>query len=216
MINGEDSELGAARKTMDVSITRLQQATEYAILGNTEKIQSMNTDLQQNQELQTRIMESQTKMLETVIESQQEVRNDLMNIQKLLVMYEEKRREEPKQRSNKSANQKKPPTANRVRNYFIDMPDPAREYNNIKDTLVADTCLWPFQESEWTAWISQDDSESSRRCLTISGLAGTGKSHIAVSAYDHLKKLAEQDSSGSFCVANFYFREYRDGLSTLR
>lgn len=51
MIKGEDGELGAARKKMDVSLSRLQDATEYAILGNTEELRHMNADLQENQDM---------------------------------------------------------------------------------------------------------------------------------------------------------------------
>ncbi|EQB56295.1 hypothetical protein CGLO_03705 [Colletotrichum gloeosporioides Cg-14] len=39
LIQGEDGELGGARKTMDPPIRHLQEATEFAILGNTEEIQ---------------------------------------------------------------------------------------------------------------------------------------------------------------------------------
>src|ERR1700753_3896824 len=94
MVRGEDGDLGGARKKMDTSLSRLQSATEYAILGNTEELQRMNSDLQQNQDMQTRMMENQTKMLESVLEGQDSVRNDLMNIQKLLVVFEERRRDD--------------------------------------------------------------------------------------------------------------------------
>lgn len=66
-LGADDSELAGARKAMDDAISRLQSATEFAILGNTEKLQSMNIDLKLNEELQTKIMQSQSRMLENVL-----------------------------------------------------------------------------------------------------------------------------------------------------
>lgn len=131
-LGAETGELIGARKTMDTAISRLQSATEFAILGNTEKIQSMNSDLQLNQEMQTRIMQSQTTMLESVIESQQGVRNDLINIQKLLIVYEERHREDFERRTTKAADRKKPATANRIRALAGDMVDPQYEYSTLR------------------------------------------------------------------------------------
>lgn len=214
-LGAENSELAAARKNMDTAISHLQSATEFAILGNTEKLHSMNTDLQLNQEMQTRIMQSQTAMLETVIESQQGVRNDLINLQKLLVIYDERYREDSKQRTTKASARKKPATSSRVRSFVGEMLDPQYEYDNIKDSFVADASVWPFQEPTWEAWVSQNMEEtgqSSVRILTISGPPGTGKSHLAVAAHDHLTRIADQDPNNNICVAHYYFRETTTGL----
>lgn len=214
MIRGEDSELGGARKKMDISQSRLQSATEYAILGNTEELQRMNSDLQQNQDMQTRMMESQTKMLETVLESQNSVRNDLVNIQKLLTIFQERRQDDvSKQRGAKGAGQNKPPTSNRVRSFFQDTISPAHEYRNIKDSFISETAIWIFDEPNWDAWVAPEKSRDAPRILALSGPPGAGKSHLAASAYDHLVKLAERDASGNTCVAHFYFRETTKDLN---
>lgn len=217
-LGAETGELVGARKTMDTAISRLQSATEFAILGNTEKIQSMNTELQQNQEMQTRMMQSQTSMLESVVESQQSVRSDLMNIQKLLVAYDKRYKEDSERRPTASSARKKPATANRVRSFVGEMIDPQYEYDNLKDSFIADASVWPFQEQEWETWIFPDMKEAdqtSTSILTISGDPGTGKSHIAVAAHDHLARLADQDPEHKICVAHYYFREATAGLDAL-
>lgn len=207
MIKGEDSDLGGARKKMDTSLSRLQSATEYAILGNTEETQRMTADLQQNQDFQTQIMEEQSKMLTSIAEGQDAVRSDLKNIQKLLSMFEAQRREDVTLKK-PSAGSKDSPTSHRVRNFFSSMVDPLIEYNNIKDKIVPDTCKWIFDEPEWRSWNPLEieaENKHGVRVLTIQGPAGSGKSHLAVAAYDQLQKSAGKNS----CIAGFFFREQR-------
>ena len=217
MVRGEDGDLGGARKKMDTSLSRLQSATEYAILGNTEELQRMNSDLQQNQDLQTKMMEDQTKMLETVIQSQDSVRSDLMSIQRLLVMLEERRREDtPKQRVGKASGQgKKPPTSNQVRSYFEETLNPFHEYHNIKESFIGETSIWIFEEPLWESWLAQKHGSNAPQILSLFGPAGSGKSHLAASAYDKLVNLAEKDAPTDTCVAHFYFRETTKDLSEL-
>ena len=214
MVGGEDSELAGARKKMDTSLSRLQAATEYAILGNTEELQRMNLDLQKNQEMQTRRMEEQTQMLEAVLERQDGVRNDLLNIHKLLVVFNERRQEDlTNQGRSKPTNRNKPPTSNRVRSVFEETMDPAHEYHGIKDTLIPDTCTWLFDEQVWAEWIAQEKGKDTSRILVISGPPGAGKSHLAAAAHDQLVQLAERDAGSNTCVAHFYFREAINGLN---
>lgn len=213
MVGGEDSELAGARKKMDTSLSRLQAATEYAILGNTEELQRMNHDLRKNQEMQTQRMEEQTHMLEAVLERQDGVRTDLMNIHKLLVVFNEHRQEgTAKQGGSKPTGRNKPPTSNRVRSIFQETMDPAHEYLEIKDTFIPDTCKWLFEEPAWAEWVAKPGEKDSSRILVISGPPGVGKSHMAVAAHDELVKIAEQDTSNNTCVAHFYFRESTTGL----
>ena len=215
MIRGEDSELGGARKNMDNSLDRLQSATEYAILGNTEELQKMNGELHENQEAQTRMLQEQTEMLESVLSSQDNVRSDLQNITKLLRVFQEDTKSgnsAGKPPKTKAGAQNKPPTANRVVSYLPDTLSPAVEYRNIKDSYVADTCTWIFDEPAWNSWVAPLNATSRQSLLAISGPAGMGKSHLAASAYDHLAQSAGSGHESSACVVHFYFRETEDQL----
>ena len=156
MIKGEDSDLGGARKSMDTSLSRLQSATEYAILGNTEENNRMTVELQQNQELQTEMIENQTKMLEEVLEHQQSVKNDLKNIQKLLVMFDQQHRDDQPKKASKAATKNKPATSHRIRSYFDDTINPSHEYHNVKERLLPDTCQWLFEQEEWSWFTGLD------------------------------------------------------------
>ncbi|KAJ4290854.1 hypothetical protein N0V90_010049 [Kalmusia sp. IMI 367209] len=207
MVRGEDTELAGARKKMDTRLSRLQSATEYAILGNTEKLQTMSAELQQNEEMQMQMLEEQTKMLETVIEGQDSVRNDLKDIRKLLSVFEEQRKEESHAGKQKSAIGK-PPTSNRVHAFFYDLIDPAHEHRNLKDSFISEMSTWIFDEPEWADWLEQ--GKDSSKLLYIAGPPGAGKSHLALSAHDRLVQLAEREPEKNTCVVKFYFRETRD------
>lgn len=209
MIRGQDDELAGARKKMDTTISRLQAATEYAILGNTEKLQAMSAELIENEEMQTRMLEEQSKMLTTVIESQENVRNDLQDIRKLLSVFQEQRKEQSHAGKQRSARDK-PPTSNRVRTFFYNLIDPAHEYRNLKESLIPEMSRWVFDEEQWASWLAQSKEQESSKLLYIAGPPGSGKSHIAVTVYERLAQLADQDPDRNTCVVNFYFRETRD------
>lgn len=209
MLRGEDSELADARKKMDTQMSRLQSATEYAILGNTEKLQTMSAELKENEAMQTRILEDQSKMLTTVMETQENVRNDLKDIRKLLSVFHEQRGEESHSGKQKSA-MGKPPTSNRVRSFFYDYIDPEHEHQNLKEYAIPDMSTWIFEEEEWASWVAQDKEKETSKLLYVAGPPGSGKSHLAFSAHERLVHLAEQDPNRHTCVVHFYFRETRD------
>ncbi|KAH8885431.1 hypothetical protein GQ53DRAFT_695857 [Thozetella sp. PMI_491] len=204
---GEDGELGGARKRMDVSLKRLQDATEYAILGNTEEVKRMNADLQKNQDLQLNMAEEQNKMLQAVMDGQDTVKTELQSIQKLLVMFDQRRKDEgPKQGASKAASQNKPPTSNRVRSSFPESTNPEVEYKSIKDNFIPETGSWIFEEDAWNLWATQDAAKNPPKILAVSGPPGSGKSHLAVSAYDKLFAAAN-GGTGETNVGYFFFRE---------
>ncbi|RDW63670.1 hypothetical protein BP6252_11215 [Coleophoma cylindrospora] len=202
LIKGEDSDLGGARKKMDTSIDRLQSATEYAILGNTVEIQKMNAELRENQE-------AQTKMIETLLEKQDQMLTAdayFASYSKLLKLIEVQKDGDASRSKAKPA-KGKVASANRVKNIFAVTTNPMVEHRNIKYSFLNGTCTWLTGEANWNSWNTQKSG-----VLTVSGPPGSGKSCLAAYAYDQLTASAEADAN--IIVASFYFREANKDFSS--
>ncbi|KAF3801822.1 hypothetical protein GCG54_00015042 [Colletotrichum gloeosporioides] len=164
LIQGEDSELGGARKKMDLRIQRLQEATKFAILGNTEEIQKMTLD------------------------------------------------GEHKGKPS-AAEHGKHPSAKGIRNTLMEVEGEDHEYHVLQETIVPDTRAWAFREPQWNRWLNQEAPPNT--VLAITGSQSTGKNYLAFSVYQALKsEEAVNDSSRRTCVAQFYFREQDESLSS--
>ncbi|KAI1046200.1 hypothetical protein LB505_009824 [Fusarium chuoi] len=57
LFKGDDGELGGARANMNKNLDHLQQATEFAILGNTEETLAMASQLDENQKSHAEMLE---------------------------------------------------------------------------------------------------------------------------------------------------------------
>ncbi|KAH0523000.1 hypothetical protein TsFJ059_008060 [Trichoderma semiorbis] len=214
LIGGEDSDLGGARKKMDKDLTRLQNATEFAILGNSEELKKMNTELQNNQEAHTRMLEEQKEMMFSISQDTGSIRSD---VAKLLKAFTEQNAKHDHKGKPSTQDAGKPASANRVRNRMPDVEGDGHEYAILKETLIPDTCTWVFSQQEWEDWVKQgEDVSVLKPVLALAGLPGTGKSHLAAAVHDKLYDLAKKDSSQRTCVAHFYFREQRKDLSLFR
>lgn len=211
LLEGEDSELGGARKNMDLKLSRLQSATEFAILGNTEELQSMTRELQANQKSHIAMLEQQMEVMGSIRDTTETIRSDMA---KLLKAFEEEKKNKTKDQRSKvsAADQIKPASAKRIRNVLMDVPDEDHEYHILKETIVADTCTWVFSEPEWEEWFTQEPG--AQRLLAIIGDPGSGKSHVGATVYERLLKEAQNDTSKQTCAAHFYFREQSNSLST--
>lgn len=207
LVDGEDSELGGARKKMDKTLTRLQNATEFAILGNSEELKKMSSELQINQESHTRMLEEQREVLVNVRQDTESIRSDMS---KLLKAFNDQAAKHEHKGKPPTQDAGKPASATRVRNAMPTVEGDGHEYRILKETLIPDTCTWIFSEPEWDEWMKQDGTVS-RPLLTITGQPGIGKSHLAAVVHDKLSEFAKQDTSLRTCVAHFYFREqHRD------
>lgn len=213
LFKGGDQELVAARSGMDTAMNNLHDATEKAILGNTvdlqrssgetrELLQLMEQELQENSEVSRKIMEEQFSMLQEMAEKQNTMYND---VKKLLEFEMDRRRNEslPKQSGTKSSGNAKPPTSNSVRIALGYSTGPEKEYQSLRHSLIPDTGTWIFEQPEWKAWAERGEADDISPILAVSGPRGSGKSHLAASIYDRLKKNADEAT----CVAHFYFRE---------
>ncbi|KAI8237195.1 NACHT and TPR domain-containing protein [Colletotrichum sp. SAR 10_96] len=83
----------------------------------------------------------------------------------------------------------------------------------LQETTVPDTCAWLFREPEWERWLNQQDPPDT--VLAITGSPGTGKSHLVFSVYQAQRsEKAAKDASRRTCVAQFFFREQNESLSS--
>jgi hypothetical protein len=206
-VEGQDGDLGAARQNMDRNLARLQNATEFAILGNTEELQLMTIELEKNQHSHTAMLLEQREVMHSIQDTAEIIRDDMA---KLLKAFDDQKRDSRIKSS--SADQSKPASAKRIRNSIPEVEDEDHEYHILKETMVEDTCTWIFSEPNWEDWLR--DREGPRPLLVISGQQGTGKSHIGAAVYDCLAAIALEDSSSRTCAAHFYCREQHPSLST--
>ncbi|KAL6864636.1 hypothetical protein J3F83DRAFT_742527 [Trichoderma novae-zelandiae] len=211
LIEGEDSDLGGARKKMDKDLARLQNATEFAILGNSEELKKMSAELHINQTAHTQMLEEQKEVMLNISQDTGSIRSDVAKLLKAFTEQNAKHDHKGKP-SNQDAG--KPASANQVRNRMPDIEGEGHEYKVLKETLIPDTCTWIFSRPEWEAWVKEDqDATLLKPVLALSGLPGTGKSHLAASVYDKLYSIAREDTTQRTCVAQFYYREQRKDLS---
>jgi Cdc6-like AAA superfamily ATPase len=207
LLSGEDSDLGSARKNMDKRLGNLQQATEFAILGNTEELQKMSLELNDNQQLHTKMLQRQMAVLDIIQDRTKSIQDDMSKLLNIINNQKKGNENHPSVAQNN-----KPPSANKVRNNLPVIEGEIQEYHILKETMVPDTCSWLFSELAWEAWVSSKDS-SSPRILAITGHPGAGKSHIAAAVYDKLASEVADDASRQNCAAHFYFREQHGSLS---
>ncbi|KAH6891532.1 hypothetical protein B0T10DRAFT_605777 [Thelonectria olida] len=209
LLVGEDSELSDARKQMDLKLARLQNATEFAILSNTEELQKMSRELHVNQESHNAMLQAQMEVMGAIRDTTENIRSDMA---KLLKAFDEQKKDQSKdQRTKLSANeQSKPPSAKRIRNSLPDFEGEDHEYHILKETMIQETCTWVFSEPEWNEWWAHGKN----RVLAITGEPGFGKSHIGATIYDRLLEEAHQDTANRTCAAHFYFREQNEYLSS--
>ncbi|KAH6665285.1 hypothetical protein F5X68DRAFT_250052 [Plectosphaerella plurivora] len=199
LLKGEDGELGGARAELNKKLGHLQQATELAILGNTEETLKMTSQLEENQRSHTMLLERVGERLDNIHENTENIRDD---VSKLLRLFGASNK--PPQQPEKPV-AKKPPSANGVRHALPIVSNDDHEYRVLKETLIPDTCSWVFAEPEWETWLNTPNG--ARPVLAVTAQPGAGKSHIAASIRDRLAQVAREDEAQRSCVAHFYFRE---------
>ncbi|KAF4992395.1 hypothetical protein FGRMN_7207 [Fusarium graminum] len=206
LFQGDDGDLGGARAGLNKQLEHLQQATEFAILGNTEETLAMASQLDENQKSHAEMLKRVGRTLDTIHENTESIRGDLA---KLLTLFDGQKEAMSidKPQVNKS------PHANSVRNSMYVVPNDDCVYQSLKETLLPDSCGWLFLEPEWEDWLRIP--EGSRPVLAVTSDPGTGKSHLAAAIHDKLAQLVKEDETGYACVGHFYFREQEDSFAFL-
>lgn len=236
---GQDEELGGARQDMDTQLSRLQSATEFAILANTEESKRMETELLANQRTHGQLLEEQRVVLGNLQEKTEQIHSGVV---KLIEAFQEQKRMQnhqdgdggaggPKAKMGKTTGADKPPSAKRIRNSLPGVEGEIHEYHILEETRVEDTCSWVFTEEEWKEWVrwtaidpvaTEDKDqgkgdelpkEDGQKLLAIVGEPGVGKSHVAATVFDRLWKQASESPDKHTCIAHFYFREQHQSLS---
>ncbi|KAF4995949.1 hypothetical protein FGRMN_4804 [Fusarium graminum] len=210
LINGEDSELASARKDMDLKLSRLQNATENAILGNTEEQLKMARELERNAKCHTEVLHEQLETMKSIRDTTERMSED---IAKLIKTINQQGNKNETNGLSDLAHRDIPLTAMRIRNMLPAVRDEGLEYRILKETLLDDTCTWVFSEPQWREWSRRKDNGP--MILAITGPAGLGKSHISAAIYQSLQKEAQADSTKQTCVCQFHFREHKPDLSSL-
>ncbi|KAF4900646.1 hypothetical protein CGCF415_v010033 [Colletotrichum fructicola] len=218
LFQGEDSELGGARALMNKRLGHLQQATEFAILGNSEETLKMTTQLDENQRSHTQMLERFENTMDSINENTENIKNDVAKLLKLFGGQTEESQANSDMLGSASSvkgvqdakeSGDKTLSARAIR-YFI--PGLGRnieeESEALRETLLPDFCNWVFSEPSWNDWLAMKEGE--RPVLAITGQPGIGKSHLAVALYDKLEERAREDETGHTCVVHFYFREEDD------
>ncbi|KAI8198200.1 hypothetical protein KHU50_008900 [Colletotrichum sp. SAR 10_65] len=218
LFQGEDSELGGARALMNKRLGHLQQATEFAILGNSEETLKMTTQLDENQRSHTQMLERFENTMDSINENTENIKNDVAKLLKLFGGQTEESQANSdlldsassvKSVQDAQESGDKTLSARAIR-YFI--PGLGRnieeESEALRETLLPDFCNWVFSEPSWNDWLAMKDGE--RPVLAITGQPGIGKSHLALALYDKLEERAREDETGHTCVVHFYFREEDD------
>ncbi|KAL7768437.1 hypothetical protein ACKLNR_002738 [Fusarium oxysporum f. sp. zingiberi] len=204
LFKGDDGELGGARANMNKNLEHLQQATEFAILSNTEESLKMASQLDENQRSHAEMLERVGHTIDTIQENTENIKGDIAKILKLFGGQK-------KERSTEKPQAKKPASANSIRNAMPVVFNDGHEYQTLKETLLPDSCGWVFSEPEWEEWLKIPDGE--RPILALTAEPGSGKSHLAAAVHDKLTQRANEDETGNTCVTHFYFREQEDAFA---
>lgn len=206
-VKGQDDELAASRAAMDQSLDHLQNATEFAILANTEDLKSMVEAVEANQKEFNKIASDNEVILKELKEQQD---NTLDAVQQLMDFIQQERRKEESGSISVSAGVVAP-SVGRVRSAFSDIPGNAIQMQMIRDAHVEGTCEWLWQDRVWKNWVSLSASDAD--ILFLMGEPGIGKSHLAVAAYDQLRVSAELTPDHLTCTVYAFCR---DGIDNMR
>ena len=170
---GQDEELGGARKNMDTQLNRLQSATEFAILANTEESRRMEMELLKNQEEHNSLLEAQRAALDGLQEKTDHIHSGVVRL--IEAFQEQKKMQQDLLRGGGGSERKKltavdkdkPASAKRIRNMMPDVEGEIDEYNMLEETMVEDTCTWIFGEEQWKHWIehSRESDEKPQQDL---------------------------------------------------
>lgn len=201
---GEDSELASARSNVQKSIDNLQQATQYAILKNTEKLAIMASELKENDK-------EHNVLLEKVLQQQSESKEDLEIIKAILLEQRKSQHRVSTDEFDRTTQK-----AKGIRSIIPENFDNLAEMIVLQESKLMQTCEWLFEETSWKTWFKSSEACTRSSLLALYGESGVGKSYLAIAADDHLRTLARQETGNKICVASFFCRRGVHALNSFQ
>lgn len=202
---------------MDTSLSRLQSATEFVLLDNSEnildqqgrslqKLSQLRGDLLRNAEKQEEIAANQKAMLEDISD---DVKAMMKDMKKLLSLQQTS-----KTGQHQDAILVEKLWGNVVRHFYgspgvltskdLPFPDMLAILANLEKSQVEGTGSWLFEHRTWLDWA--DWSMNSPALLWLVGRPGIGKTYLSLSIYQQLCRL--RNSEHEVCTAYFSCRQF--------
>ena len=199
LLGGSDDVLKDAYGTMETALKRLESASSFATLANTEDIKydtkAITATTQNIKISMTAGFEEVTKQISKMIVQSQKTASKVQAA--------------PDTHKPKDPSAKKQAAFNQVKKRFAPNGDPsATESREIEFLFVKGTATWIFEHETYKSWIEDKSS-----VLWLTGSPGIGKTCISYSVVDALKRSYGDEAHNP--VAVYYFREENNDLKSI-
>lgn len=205
---------------MDTSMKRLQSATEFAILDNSENLlekqdvlgnslAAFQQELRRNQTVQERLAQSQALALEGISSGIEDLSGDLQDIKRLLMS----RNDNATQEGATNDASKVAASGNPVRALLADwvpQRDAMTVLSDLKQTRIPGTGKWIFDDSTWLEW-----TRSTSPQIALQGSRGIGKTQLSVAVYEHFHSSSQENADHRTCAVYFQFRSTDDSCNSM-
>lgn len=214
LVDGEDPELKAAKDTMNTNIGRLESATAFMTMANTQDIRKDTYVIRAGVydiKGDSRALRADTEDIKLTsqrieINIQAGFKQMAANFDKMLSESQKAAKKGPHKARDPS--ERKHIAFNQVQQTFSNGTEPGLQSHDIEYSIVEGTSRWFFNEQAYKSWI-----EGQNPFLWISGPSGVGKSCLAYSAMEEVKKFMSAEPRSS--VASFYFMKDDDKLECI-
>ena len=217
---------------MEESIRRLESATMFATLANTQDIKAdaretlgvvteLRVEIREGRVVASRtqvdVKEIKTDLKENLMVSQQHLLENkkIEATLKEIVKQQERLSEKNSGKQSAPSTKAKDPNSRRhyaltqVKRAFSSNAKPTNQESDIAYSFVEGTSKWIFKEESYSTWLSALSST-----LWVHGAAGIGKSCLAYSVLKRLKGSVQDEEQTS--IAYFYFREEHEELRSVK
>lgn len=203
---------------MDTSLSRLQSATEFVLLGNSENMldqqrrlnrefSEMQQELRRNDAVhrdiaanQIAMFEKQDAKLEDISDETKALRKDFQKLLSFMQTSKPGEYHDVKLVEQLSANVVRHFYGNVLASEDLPFPDTLAILVNLEKSQVEETGSWLFEHPFWLDWV--DWSRNSSPVLWLVGRPGIGKTYLSLSVYQQLCRLRNPEHE--VCIA--YFR----------